>query len=381
MNKNIKWSIFLNKFSTLKPYVDNEFNETIFQQCIKQIDCDYFYPLISVEHFTNEFILESKTINTETIVIGTVDMFNMKNGIEERSDTKITYIERIIQDVVDKHPFKKFIIFHENIIDPIIGSIYNNIIWIHWSNITNERNTYIMLEPIIDKNYTSDKPVITLNNQMRCHRIALISYLYGLRLDNKINITAMQLAEKCNASDNVMDLIPWDLDKCDQFKQTIGMGYNLACNVYTDNDMNYNSTYINNYENFKKLYKLYTNSFVEIIPETSYTLYGIVTEKFLNSVYACNFPILIASCGTVKYLRELGFDMFDDVVNHSYDNIESPCLRMETAIQQNIHLFDKNVINEWHTVKDRFLNNVSFAKDKMYKVFESRIFNEFKKAI
>jgi len=379
MNKNIKWSIFLNKFSTLKPYVDNEFNETIFQQCIKQIDCDYFYPLISVEHFTNEFILESKTINTETIVIGTVDMFNMKNGIEERSDTKITYIERIIQDVVDKHPFKKFIIFHENIIDPIIGSIYDNIIWIHWSNITSERSKYITLDAIIDKNYNSNKPVVALNNQMRCHRIALISYLYGTNLNEKCVITALKLHEKCDIYNNPLDLIPWDLSE--EVVRYLKKGYKCACNEHINDYVKYNSTYINNYENFKKLYKLYTNSFVEIISETSYTSYGIMAEKYLHSVYACNFPILIASYGSVKYLRELGFDMFDDIVNHSYDNIESPCLRMETAIQQNIHLFDKNIINEWHTVKDRFLDNVSFAKDKMYKVFESRIFNEFKKAI
>ena len=379
MNKHIKWSIFLNKFSTLKPYADNEFNEAIFHQCINQVDCDYFYPLISIEHFVQQFQKASKSINKNIVIIGTSDLFNMVNGIEEDSDTKITYIERIIQDVVDKHPFKKFIIFHENIIDPIIGSIYDNIIWIHWSNITCERNKYITLDPIINKNYTSNKPVVALNNQIRCHRIALISYLYGTNLNEKCVITALKLHEKCDIYNNPLDLIPWDLSE--EVVRYLKKGYKCACNEHINDYVKYNSTYINNYENFKKLYKLYTNSFVEIISETSYTSYGIMAEKYLHSVYACNFPILIASYGSVKYLRELGFDMFDDIVNHSYDNIESPCLRMETAIQQNIHLFDKNVINEWHTVKDRFLNNVSFAKDKMYKVFEDRIYNEFKKAI
>ena len=379
MNKHIKWSIFLNKFSTLKPYADNEFNEAIFHQCINQVDCDYFYPLISIEHFVQQFQKASKSINKNIVIIGTSDLFNMVNGIEEDSDTKITYIERIIQDVVDKHPFKKFIIFHENIIDPIIGSIYDNIIWIHWSNITCERNKYITLDPIINKNYTSNKPVVALNNQIRCHRIALISYLYGTNLNEKCVITALKLHEKCDIYNNPLDLIPWDLSE--EVVQYLKKGYKCACNEHINDYVEYNSTYINNYENFKKLYKLYTNSFVEIISETSYTSYGTMAEKYLHSVYACNFPILIASHGSVKYLRELGFDMFDDIVNHSYDNIESPCLRMETAIQQNIHLFDKNVINEWHTVKDRFLNNVSFAKDKMYKVFEDRIYNEFKKAI
>jgi len=371
----------LNKFSSLKPFANIEFNETIFQQCINQIECDYYYPLISINNFVNEFILESKTINTDTIVIGTVDMFNMKDGIEDEYETSSTYIEGILKQTINEYPSKKFIIFHENIIIPDIGKMYSNIKWIHWSFMTCEHNEYINLQPIINKNIASKKYGIMLSNQMRCHRIALVSYLYGLHLDNKINITAMQLAEKCNATEDLMDLIPWDLKKCDQFKQTIEIGYDLACNVYIDNDMSYNSTYINCCANFKILHNEYQHSFVEIILETSYTSYGILTEKYLHSVYACNFPILIASCGSVKYLRELGFDMFDDIVNHSYDNIESPCLRMETAIQQNIHLFDKNVINEWHTVKDRFLNNVSFAKDKMYKVFESRIFNEFKKAI
>ena len=379
MNKHIKWSIFLNKFSTLKPYADNEFNEAIFHQCINQVDCDYFYPLISIEHFVQRFQKASKSINKNIVIIGTSDLFNMVNGIEEDSDTKITYIERIIQDVVDKHPFKKFIIFHENIIDPIIGSIYDNIIWIHWSNITCERNKYITLDPIINKNYTSNKPVVALNNQIRCHRIALISYLYGTNLNEKCVITALKLHEKCDIYNNPLDLIPWDLSE--EVVQYLKKGYKCACNEHINDYVEYNSTYINNYENFKKLYKLYTNSFVEIISETSYTSYGTMAEKYINSVYACNFPILVASRGSVKYLRDLGFDMFDDTVNHSYDEIESPCLRMETAIQQNIHLFSNKVINEWHTVKDRFLNNVSFAKDKMYKVFEDRIYNEFKKAI
>ena len=369
----------MNKFSTLKPYVDNEFNEAIFHQCINQVDCDYFYPLISIEHFVQQFQKASKSINKNIVIIGTSDLFNMVNGIEEDSDTKITYIERIIQDVVDKHPFKKFIIFHENIIDPIIGSIYDNIIWIHWSNITCERNKYITLDPIINKNYTSNKPVVALNNQIRCHRIALISYLYGTNLNEKCVITALKLHEKCDIYNNPLDLIPWDLSE--EVVQYLKKGYKCACNEHINDYVEYNSTYINNYENFKKLYKLYTNSFVEIISETSYTSYGTMAEKYINSVYACNFPILVASRGSVKYLRDLGFDMFDDTVNHSYDEIESPCLRMETAIQQNIHLFSNKVINEWHTVKDRFLNNVSFAKDKMYKVFEDRIYNEFKKAI
>ena len=109
-----------------------------------------------------------------------------------------------------------------------------------------------------------------------------------------------------------------------------------------------------------------------------YIEYGVIAEKYLNSIYAYNFPIFIAVPGTVSYLRNIGFDVFDDIVDHSYDKIQDPVLRLVTAINANIKLFDKDyVIPVWELNKDRFNSNILYAKSGMYQHYEEQIMINF----
>jgi hypothetical protein len=102
-----------------------------------------------------------------------------------------------------------------------------------------------------------------------------------------------------------------------------------------------------------------------------------VTEKFLNSVLGCNFPILISAKGTVAHLREIGFDMFDDVVDHSYDMVDNPIDRMYRAINGNIELLNGATLDLWNDNKMRFAGNVEVAKTGMFKFYEDRFYKKF----
>jgi hypothetical protein len=89
-----------------------------------------------------------------------------------------------------------------------------------------------------------------------------------------------------------------------------------------DKDIYYwgNNDNVSNFKN--KLTPYYKNTFVEIVSETSFGEKSfLLTEKTLNSIYGCSFPILLCSQGTVAFLRSMGMDMFDDVIDHSYDSI------------------------------------------------------------
>ena len=99
-----------------------------------------------------------------------------------------------------------------------------------------------------------------------------------------------------------------------------------------------------------------------------------VSEKYLNSIYGCNFPIVISNAGTVSYLRDNGFDVFDDVVDHSYDSESNPVLRVYHAVQKNMHLLkDRNyALTKWNQCKDRFIENLNFARNKIYKKFKKK---------
>jgi hypothetical protein len=77
-----------------------------------------------------------------------------------------------------------------------------------------------------------------------------------------------------------------------------------------------------NYPNFLQLGYIYGSAAVNIITETQYfDATGIVTEKTLMAFAAEQIPIVIGHPGIVEHCRRMGFDMFDDIVDSSYDLI------------------------------------------------------------
>ena len=59
-----------------------------------------------------------------------------------------------------------------------------------------------------------------------------------------------------------------------------------------------------------------------------------LTEKTYKSILLAQIPIFLAPRYTVKCYRELGFDPFDDVVDHSYDEESDPVKRIGLVADQ-----------------------------------------------
>ena len=68
--------------------------------------------------------------------------------------------------------------------------------------------------------------------------------------------------------------------------------------------------------------KTYESSYVNIVTESNFLFNQIhITEKSLKPFYFYQFPIFLSSMNHVKYLKNnYGFDMFEDIIDHSYDN-------------------------------------------------------------
>jgi hypothetical protein len=95
-----------------------------------------------------------------------------------------------------------------------------------------------------------------------------------------------------------------------------------------------NYTY-NNVDNFINLDYVYSTCAVNIVTETEYaTAPGIISEKTLLAMAAGQIPIVIGHRGIVKHCRELGFDMFTDLVDVSYDTMPNE-VRAEQAVWLN----------------------------------------------
>lgn len=91
----------------------------------------------------------------------------------------------------------------------------------------------------------------------------------------------------------------------------------------------------NNVDNFVNLDYVYGAAAVNVVTETEYaTTPGIISEKTLLAMAAEQIPIVIGHAGIVQHCEELGFDMFRDIVDLSYDSMPNAS-RAEQAILLN----------------------------------------------
>jgi len=107
-----------------------------------------------------------------------------------------------------------------------------------------------------------------------------------------------------------------------------------------DQNMSYNNYDFNNVDNFIKLLNLYQQTPVNIITETLYyESRGILTEKLLQAFASLQLPIIIGHKGAVADARRYGFDMFDDIIDNSFDEMDND-IRWSCALDLNMHILN-----------------------------------------
>lgn len=118
-----------------------------------------------------------------------------------------------------------------------------------------------------------------------------------------------------------------------------------------------------NDENFVRLIDLYAQSAVNVVTETSYACRpGVISEKTILAAVAGQIPIVIGHQGIVKDCQELGFDMFQDVVNIDYDTANNS-IRVEQAINDNESLLVDGI--DLEPLKDRLQQQQVWALEKL----------------
>lgn len=334
-------------------------------------------PSITIEH--NELKYRHMILNyiqKDIVVIGLKDHLTTGNFNPWLEEYPI--IVRSLKGLFESFDEKKFILFTsmENLEEYIKC---DNLYIIPWGgDITNQMFQYKSLSPITDKKFDSPYTFVSLNRGYRHPRAVLISLLFGLNLETHGMISCMF---KDDIS-NLIEEIKWPFPS--NQKKILNRGFKRFKKsdlLINDDKEIYQKNNNDNVSNFKnKLSHYYQQTFVEIINETSFTEKAFnLTEKTLNSIYGCNFPILLSSKGAVSFLRDIGLDMFDDIINHNYDLIENPNDRIFSAINDNLELLtnNKKIKILWKENKHRFLRNVDFVKKDLYNFYQIRAENEF----
>jgi hypothetical protein len=183
-------------------------------------------------------------------------------------------------------------------------------------------------------------------------------------------------------TNNLSDNIQYDYLN-DLHYETVNNGFKRYSQVGKNSDhVNIYKTQNDNLTNFKQsLQSKYNNSIIEFVSETSYNEPSFnITEKTMHFIFGCNFPIMVSSPDTVDFLRSIGLDMFDDIIDHSYDTILDPAARINAAIDLNLDILtSSNLVKTWNKYKYRIDNNISFIREgKLRDFYTTRFWNTWK---
>ena len=108
---------------------------------------------------------------------------------------------------------------------------------------------------------------------------------------------------------------------------------------------------------------LIRNCAVNIIAESGEQLLNntwkghFITEKTFKAFALMQFPIWMAVPGLVAQIRNLGFDLFDDIIDHSYDNIKDFDQRLDAVVQQAMRLSKIDLVSLRNTFEQRLAAN------------------------
>jgi hypothetical protein len=105
---------------------------------------------------------------------------------------------------------------------------------------------------------------------------------------------------------------------------------------------------------------MFLNSAVSLISESfSYQRASAFTEKTVYSVLGLTFPIWIGGYNQASEWKRLGFDIFEDVIDHSYQSYDTLIERCYYAFTKNLNILsNKEQAVELRNIhKDRLLQN------------------------
>jgi len=114
--------------------------------------------------------------------------------------------------------------------------------------------------------------------------------------------------------------------------------------------------------------KSHLESYINIVAETHFSYMPMnvhITEKTIKSFYYFQIPIFLSSYNHVKMLREeYDFYLFDDLIDHSYDNEIDDVKRFKMVINEINRLSNmrEEITNYYKKNIDKILHNHFFVK-------------------
>lgn len=220
--------------------------------------------------------------------------------------------------------------------------------WYHWS-----KENFV-----INKNYSSTRAYkwSCLNGNPRAHRIYNYFYSQQQSYYNSAYFSFYNSNPHRNDDVELSDDVTafWENIKhtlLDRNNIHIGIRPDAQCNLPAIND-----------------------SYVNLVTETTVIPKIFITEKTWKPIANAQLFLVFGNPGTVGYLRDMGVDVFDDIIDHSYDLIDNWQERLHAIHYQLEKLINQNIESVFQATQTRRINNVN-------KFFSGEFDNRYKNII
>ena len=349
-------------------------------------DNEKYYYFFEYRYYLTSYIIAQKKLPFSELVLNllkTNTNFNIiiKNDAESDDDILIESLDTIFKSMdIDTN---KITVINCNERNNDLSVRLNSNIKTHTTN--NGKFAISNLLTSFPYNYKDERSFLfmTYNRHVKIHRFALLVHLIKLKIIDNVDWSWIRgfevrtnfLPKNINLSDC------WFLKPL--FNEEEIWNYEKEINYIADidikksvNELSYQVDYPPYQFDWEASYSNnpYSNSYINIVTETNFDKDDIIilSEKSFHPLYYSQIPIIMASTNHIKKIRDLyGFDFFDDIVNHDYDNEPNPKIRFEMIINEISRLNNKKeeIVTFFKQNKERFDKNIEiFEKIKNNKI-------------
>jgi len=222
-------------------------------------------------------------------------------------------------------------------------------------------------------------------NKVRPHRILLAKMINYFGLTDYVYSMAWQDDFSLNVIDKHSTVDP-------VIQQKILESPLPKFKVYVDNNFDYTNNHIKVKLNHIKQRSLpgelgYDNSFsyqsqlkenlfepsyVSLISEPVYDVRAVmITEKTTMAIWGGTIPIWVGGWNIANTMKNIGFDVFDDLIDHSYQNMPNAFDRCYFAIERNLEILqNQKLLKQYFEAnKSRFENNLKLCQGNYLKQY------------
>ena len=306
--------------------------------------------------FTQSLMVSLKTLNNVNVVL-----LSEHESVDEENFIKLN-------EFIDRHHIDgtKIHLINNNSLLNFYKSKYNSNI-----NVLSTKYLPIFYSKLLNKHkieFSINREFLFMchNKRMKSHRIAVLAFL---------------------KKTNIINDVDWSFI----FDSESNVDYNLSPTLKEEIEIILKNGNVKSKYEIDHVFKFgdlgdyicedtFRNAYLNITTETNFITEDVhITEKSFKPFFFYQIPIFLSSAFHVKNLKEIyGFDLFEDVINHDYDNETNFKKRFSLVCDEINRIYNnrdeikKFIINN----KERFLKNneivSNIINDKTdYNYFES----------